>query len=906
MYSESDANNVSKYRLWDSFDFSEERDTPAITGGNQVEWIVTRTSTIRDQAAIAVMDDDGDLNLNIYNISNNSFQEWLDVADVGRTNDAYRGFGIRSEGISGNFVVVYEDTSTANRQVSYRTWNGTHWSTNQTIDLNSDVTSQAQFIIRVDSKPNSNEMMMASVGDADDISAARWDGDSWENITTITLDSAAINEEKFAIDYETLSGDAMIAWGNATSAAYRIFDNTTKSWGTQQEIRNLGAIVQQVSLCADPNSDYIGAILGPDSLTDISAVMWNGTDWLSGEPYEEIAAENVATTNAFCTWTNESTALFTYIDNGGLAIRYFIYNRTDETWRCSENNQIVTNLSANEGSGGPCSTPNLMADDIETLRSEKDPNSNNITLWGLDTDLTFEMFTFNGTHIVQSPTFAVEERYYGWSSAFEPAYFNYLKHPGSTPGQGIVLYGEHNDTATLKYRIINNGSYEQEQTVSEITGVGKAFNWFLMRSSRQRNQTAIAVLDDDGDLNLNIYNISSDTFENWTDISNYGITNDNYRGFGMRSEGISGDFIVVYEQFLQNMAGNREIYYKIWNGTDWSIENTINLNSDVAAEPQLVIRLDSKPDSNEMMMASVGDSDDLSAARWDGDSWQNITTITLTSAAVNEEQFAIDYETLSGDAMIAWGNATSAAYMIFDDTTKSWGTQQEIRNLGAIVQQVSLCADPTSDYIGAILGPDSLLDVSAVMWNGTEWLSGEPYEAISTENVAVTNSYCTWRNDSIALFTFVDNGGLAIRYFIYNRTDETWRCSENNEIVTNLSAAEGAGGPCTTGNIMSDDIEVLRSEKDPNSNDIMLWGSDLAEDFEMFIFNGTHITQPTTALLETITSTASAVEPGYFTYFKYFPEEETETDCGTLRYCKHSLHFNRKCFISRNMFHNCC
>ncbi|MGY4884899.1 MAG: hypothetical protein ACP5NZ_04950 [Nanobdellota archaeon] len=880
MYSESDANNFSKYRLWNSTDFSAERDAPVLNGGNEIQWVLARGSTTRNQTAVAVMDDDGDLNLNIYNTTNNSWGEWLDTADVGRTNDAYRSFGLRSEIISGNFVIVYEDSSSNNRLISYRIWNGTDWSTNQSIALNSDVASEPQLIARVDSKTNSNELMMASVGDSDDISAARWDGDSWENITTITLTSAAVNEEKFSIEYESLSGDAMIAWGNATSAAYRIFDNTTKNWTVEQEIRNLTAVVQQVTLCSDPNSDYIGAILGPDSLNDVQAVMWNGTAWLSGEPYEEIAAENVGTVNSYCAWTNESTALFVYIDNGGLAIRYFIYNRTDETWRCSENNQLVTNLSAAEGSGGPCSTPNLMADDIETLRLEKDPNSNNITIWGLDVDLTLEMFTFNGTHIIQSSSFSNEERYYSWISTVEPAYFTYLKNPGSTIGQGIVLYGEYNDTTYLKYRIIDNGVYQQEQ-ISPSLGFGKAFNWFLLRSSSKRNQTAVAVLDDDGDLNLNIYNISSDTFENWTDIADYGTTNDAYRGFGMRTEQLSGDFVIVYENNILNMAADRSIFYVTWNGTNWSTNQTISLNSDVTAEQQLVIRVDSKPNSDELMMASVGDSDDISTARWDGDSWENITTITLTSAAVNEEKFSIEYESLSGDAMIAWGNATSAAYRIFDNTTKNWTVEQEIRNLTAVVQQVTLCSDPNSDYIGAILGPDSLNDVQVVMWNGTAWLSGEPYEEIAAENVAVVNSYCTWRNDSIALFTYVDDGGLAIRYFIYNKTDETWRCSENDQLVTNLSAAEGSGGPCTTGNIMSDDIEVLRSEKDPNSNDIMLWGNDLAEDFEMFIFNGTHITQPTTALLETVTPTASAIEPGYFNYFKYF-EEATSCTCAGL------------------------
>jgi hypothetical protein len=372
---------------------------------------------------------------------------------------------------------------------------------------------------------------------------------------------------------------------------------------------------------------------------------------------------------------------------------------------------------------------------------------------------------------------------------------------------------------------------------------------------------------------LNVYNVTGNSWGAWLDVADVGRTNDAYRGFSIQTEETTGDFLAVYET---NTTANRIIYYRTWNGTNWSSEGTITLSSDVAAEQQTIIRLDRKPNSEEIMMASVGGTDNISAARWDGDSWENITRITKNGAALDEERFSIEHESLSGDAMLAWGEGnTNANYSIFDNTTKAWSPGQLIRNRSAVVQQITVCSDPQSDYIGVIIGPDSLGDVLAVIWNGTEWINGEPLEEDNAENVAVTNADCSWTNSSgIALFTYVDADGLAIRYFTYNRTANTWICPSNGQTVTNLSLAQGSNGPCTTGNIMSDDIEMLRHAPDINSNDIMLFGSDVAEDFEMFIFNGTGIAQPPTALLETVTTTAGAVEPGFFDYFKYSPAEE--------------------------------
>lgn len=885
MYSTGDAEDKVAYRFWNKTDFESEMNLSAtILQGSEVQWVLARASTTRDQVAVAVIDDDGDILLNAYNTTADTWGTWLDVANLGRTNDAYRAVGMEVEQESGDFLVVYENISSNNRLLYSRTFNGTAWSSESTITLDGAVASEPQLVVRLENAPSGDEILMATAGGSDDLSVARWNGTAWVNITVVTLDAAAVDEERFSIAYERQSHDAMLAWGNATAANYMILDNTTKTWGAQSQIRDRGAVVAQITLCADPNSDYIGAAIGPDSLSDLLFVMWNGTAWLSGEPAEETGIEDVTTVNAYCSWTTSSNvSLFTFVNADSLNISYLTYNRNSNNWTCPENGQNVTNLTQIEGSNGPCNSGTInMSDDIETLRSARDRDSNNIMLWGVDLLYNAEAFIFNGTLITQ-PSSGTLEPYSGWpisTTLFtETTYYTYYNHPSAATSSGAVFYGEFtNGTQKLKYKIFDGNDFGEEKEAPDL-GLGAAIQYIILEPSTKFNQTVAVINDDDGDIWTNVYDGATGTWLGWTFMSEVGTSYDTFQVFDIAAEPDTGDIILVYERYQQNTMADRNLYYRIWNSSTWSDEGVITYISPAVAEPQRVIRLQNAPTGEEMILAFDGAGDDLSVIRWNGTAWVNATVITTIGANVDEESFAIAYQRDTHDVMLAWGSTGNMLnYSIMNNITKVWSQKGMVRDRGAVVNQVTLCANPNSGHIGAAIGPDGGSDVLFVMWNGTAWLDGEPAEESGVEDVAVTNVYCSWTSFSnISLFTFVDNGALNFSYVTYNISTGNWTCSENGQNVTSLENAEGANGPCNTGTIMSDDIEVLRHIRDPDNNNIMLWGNDLAEDIEMFIFNGTHITQPPTALLETVTTTSSAVEPVWFVYNKYAGLEQDNT-----------------------------
>jgi len=421
---------VPHYNFYNKTGFETQQNLPNIGTGGLVEWIVVRSSTTRNQTAVGILDNQGNILLNVYNVTANTWGSWLNVGNVGTTNDLYRGFDVETMALNGNFLAVYEKNTVADRTTYYRIWNGTAWSSESTITLNSDVTAQAQthIFMRVKLRGSDNNILMGSIGVDDDLTAAVWNGTAWTNIATMTLTAANVDQERFSLAWEGTSGNGMAAWGEGTTKVYySIYNVTSNTWTTPAQAVDRAAVVKQVTICGDPNSDYIAGIWGPDSASDILAQIWNGTAWIPVYPPEDTSTERMVSQNARCRWlTNSDVVLFAYINSNANGINYFTYNRTNNSWKCPSNGQTVTSLNNAPGSSGPCFTGNLMSGDIEALKMIADPNSNEVIFLGADAGEDLEAFVFNGTDIIQ-PTNELLETTLPIIGSTEPFDFDYFR-----------------------------------------------------------------------------------------------------------------------------------------------------------------------------------------------------------------------------------------------------------------------------------------------------------------------------------------------------------------------------------------------------------------------------------------------------------------------------------------------
>ena len=126
-----------RYRLWNSSNnFTLEQSDALYVGTNgtqDIAWAVVKGNHERDEVVMGTQDQSGDVNIQILNIT----KQWGNLLEITTdvTNANYRGFDIAIEDVSGDVLIVYENSSAAtNNVLAYRIWNGTSYGTEQRLD----------------------------------------------------------------------------------------------------------------------------------------------------------------------------------------------------------------------------------------------------------------------------------------------------------------------------------------------------------------------------------------------------------------------------------------------------------------------------------------------------------------------------------------------------------------------------------------------------------------------------------------------------------------------------------------------------------------------------------------------------------------------------------------------------
>ena len=432
---------------------------------------------------------------------------------------------------------------------------------------------------------------------------------------------------------------------------------------------------------------------------------------------------------------------------------------------------------------------------------------------------------------------------------------------------GIVVYGEGTVT-TPRARNWNGTAFSAEDNLPDL-GAGVVIEWVRLESNPKRNETMLGIMDDAGNISLFIKNNTNSTWTSPLLVATLGTTNDAFRGYDIAYEDNSGNGIVVYEN---NGTNNALLNYRIWDGSSWSEEKRYSYGSGAIAQTQLIIAIEPQTGSNNLLVASKGANDDLTVTFWNGTAFLNSTWITPDTSLPSEEMFATAWESNSGLGVLVYGTAnatTPISLFQFNTSTGSWTEPFYNATVAAAAPEtIDLCSDPNSDYIGIIASDSG--DITAFMWDGTEFHPGAPTGNIGSEDPPTMNNACEWGyNNNISFFGFSTTSNSAeLGYLIYDRNTDIWSCPLNGQTVTSLNLAMGSGGPCTNATLYADDIEVLKFRREPIGNKIMVTAviiSSAAIDVEMALFNGTDLYQFTNAELETDVS-SSTMESADFTW----------------------------------------
>jgi hypothetical protein len=286
-----------RYRLWSGSAWGAESSATSV--GSNPQWLVLRGSPVSNQFALATLDNDYDVEVQIWNGSTwgTILQATPDAADK-----TYRVFDMAYEQVSGHLLLAYRETGTSNMR--YRTYNGTSWSAEQSLTI----TSGNIVWLSLAPNPNNDNILLTIMSDdsSNHARAAIWNGSSFGNLSSsagwIPLHGA----------YESNSGQALIYYGNLTDTpGYRTF---TGSWSSPTNAPNVGATPTWCWTYAEPGADRIFAVTIDDN-RDINMTRWSGTGWSSATQFEGNTAASNRRGFDLAFEPEGNHALFAYDDN---------------------------------------------------------------------------------------------------------------------------------------------------------------------------------------------------------------------------------------------------------------------------------------------------------------------------------------------------------------------------------------------------------------------------------------------------------------------------------------------------------------------------------------------------------------------------------------------------------------
>ncbi|TAK75288.1 MAG: DUF4347 domain-containing protein, partial [Aquabacterium sp.] len=182
---------------------------------------------------IGAADASGKIMAIIWNGSSWSSVLTIPIATPAAAASQYDSFAIAYESQSGDAVLVWDNGNTTGSGLSYAVWNGSSWSSINTIAL--PVTGEPLHMKMV-SNPAADGMVL--VGETSAASnnqfALVWNGSSWGNGVDLGTNSSQQYFEA-NVAYESLTGRAMVVYdssaSNSSSLQYRVWSGS--AWGSE-------------------------------------------------------------------------------------------------------------------------------------------------------------------------------------------------------------------------------------------------------------------------------------------------------------------------------------------------------------------------------------------------------------------------------------------------------------------------------------------------------------------------------------------------------------------------------------------------------------------------------------------------------------------------------------------------
>ena len=395
-------------------------------------------------------------------------------------------------------------------------------------------------------------------------------------------------------------------------------------------------------------------------------------------------------------------------------------------------------------------------------------------------------------------------------------------------GNGQMVYNNNTTTPQARTYTVSSNTF----AAAAATVLGGTPKWMKAVAGTARNEIVVAYSDTSATSTLRILYWNGTVWSaaaphNWT--ANLSAAAEVARSFDIAVEKNSGDIIVAY---TTNAAGT-EINFRRWDGTAWTA--AAGYDSTWLTGTVRFIKMESKPNSDDIGLIMADTNNDLSAAIWDGtaNAWGNPPGAVLTNdlafftaGAVDEQSFDLAYESLSGDLLVAYATdaeTTGLAYNTYSGGT--WSALTRYANMAEAFEQVDCASDPLTDNIICAAVGTAAQDMRVGVWDGAAWLgtNTDIDTSAAPATFVVGRKYLSvgWLTAGATkqgIIVYNDNAANAINWVTVN-TNGTFALQTDNTAAT----------PVSVGGIAYHDIIM-----DPYNQDRLLFIFQDTTNFDIF------------------------------------------------------------------------
>ncbi|WP_370574216.1 VWA domain-containing protein [Methanomethylovorans sp.] len=261
---------IPRYRTWNGVSWSSAGAANAISSGSgDVGWVKMASDPFSDEILLITLDDSLDMRAQVWN--GNSWGNSVSITNNAETYN-YQCFDVIYEQQTGNALVVWTDGSS--NTIKYRIWNGSSWSSENTI---SSFSSNSIYWIKMAADTNSNNVIMGIETGDYDIYVTSWNTTSWSLPIRVETSLSDYNRRTMDVAFERESGKGLVVWGDSSTVPkYRTWNG---SWSSEASAFDLlDSSTRWVQLTPDPLSNDMFLITS-DGSNDINIQKWDGTEW---------------------------------------------------------------------------------------------------------------------------------------------------------------------------------------------------------------------------------------------------------------------------------------------------------------------------------------------------------------------------------------------------------------------------------------------------------------------------------------------------------------------------------------------------------------------------------------------------------------------------------------------------